>query len=162
MKSLKCFCNISYCVAAKIYRKKWVQYIFRSCTVWQFHNLMSYQLSFDYAIYFSNEFNRSIQNQRWSMTHKLTRFCALVLSKTPKWIKKKMLKFEWKPKFWIENSATKKIQLAILCWHKLTKWGRLFHFNACSRPINLKLVPFAMSIMEEGNRNSVYIRTVCS
>ena len=78
------------------------------CTVWQFHNLMSYQLSFDYAIYFSNEFNRSIQNQRLIMTLKLTRFCALVLSKTPKRIKEKMLKFEWKSKFWIENSATKK------------------------------------------------------
>ena len=60
---------------------------------------MSYQLSFDYEILFFNEFNRSIQNQTLSMTHKLTRFCVLVLSKTPKRIKEKMLKFEWKPKF---------------------------------------------------------------
>ena len=100
------------CCHKNLPQKMSAVYIFRLCTVWQFHDLMSYQLSFDYAIYFYNEFNRWIQNKRLNMTLKLTKFCALVLSKTPKRIKEKMLKFEWK--FWTENSATKKMQLVIL------------------------------------------------
>ena len=55
--------------------QKWVQYILvlRLCTVWQFHNLMSYQLSFNCAIYFCNEFNRSIHNihKYDTQTHKI-------------------------------------------------------------------------------------------
>ena len=61
--------------------QKWVQYILvlRLCTVWQFHNLMSYQLSFDYATFFCNEFNRSIHNihKYDTQTHKILRLSVV-------------------------------------------------------------------------------------